>query len=128
MPTEKSSNHPLLREIDSLLAKNEKSFGSAVREYHGWCADHGECENDSQKEAKKWVEKFKKYRSRLGDDPKSLPYLELSKFLQYLKDECPVQPQPLLDLVQDDPIGEEMKRLSAKIREQIIAEEENSEP
>jgi len=128
MPTEKSSKPHLLEKIDNLLAKNEKSFSSAVREYHGWCADHGECDDDSESEAKKWVEKFKKYRSRLGDDPKSQPYLELSKFLQYLKGESPVQPQPLLDLVQDDPIGEEMKRLSARIREQIIAEGKNSEP
>lgn len=117
--------HPLLEEIDSLLAQSGKSFGSAVREYHGWCADHDKCDNDSESESRRWVEKFKKYRARLGNDPESQPYRELSNLRQYLKNEFPVQTQPLLNLVQDDPICEEMKRLSAKIREQVVREEDS---
>ncbi len=125
MPTRKDTENSLLKEIDRRLAKSGKSFGSAIREYHGWSNDHGECNDDSESEARRWVEKFKKYRSRLGDDPESQSYRELSKFLQYLKDESPIQPQPLLDLVQNDPICEEMKRLSATIREQVIREEDS---
>lgn len=128
MPTEKSFKSHLLEEIDRLLAQKKVSFNSAIREYHGWCADNDKCDDDSESEAKRWEENFKKYRSRVGSSPRAKPYRELSEFLQYLKGEVFVQPQPLLHLVQDDPIGEEMKKLSARIREQIIAEEENSEP
>ena len=128
MPTEKSSKSPLLEEIKSLLNKSGKSFNSAVREYHGWCADNGQCNDDSKAEAKRWEENFKKYRSRIGKSPKTKSYRELSEFLQFLKGKVLVQPQPLLNLVKDDPICEEMKKLSSKIREQIIAEVENSEP
>lgn len=116
---------PLLEEIDRLLAENGKSFSSAVREYHGWRVDHDKYNDDSESESRRWVEKFKKYRARLGNDPESQPYRELSGFLRFLKDEFPVQPQPLLNLVQDDPICEEMKRLSAKIREQVVREEDS---
>ncbi len=128
MPTKKNSKHPLRKEIEKLLAQSGKSFDSKVREYHGWCVDNHKCEDDSKSESKRWIDKFKKYRSRIKNDPSSKPYRELSEFLQYLKGEVFVQPQPILHLVQDDPIGEEMKKLSARIREQIIAEEEDSEP
>lgn len=128
MPTEKSSKSPLLEEIDRLLAQRKISFNSAVREYHGWCVENNKCDDDSEREAKRWEGKFKKYRSRVGGSPKFKAHRELSEFLQFLKGEILVQPQPLLNLVKDDPIGEEMKKLSSKIREQIIAEEENSEP
>lgn len=128
MPTKKNPKHPLLEEIDRLLVQRKISFNSAVREYHGWCADNDKCDDDSESEAKRWEENFKKYRSRIGNSQKSKSYRELSEFLQFLKGEILVQPQPLLNLVKDDPIGEEMKKLSSKIREQIIAEKENSEP
>ncbi len=127
MPTKTTPKHPLLEEIDRLLAQRKVSFNRVIREYHGWCADNDKCDDDSESEAGKWEENFKKYRSRIGN-PKAKPYRELSEFLQYLKGEVFVQPQPILHLVQDDPIGEEMKKLSARIREQIIAEEENSDP
>lgn len=128
MPTKKNPKHPLLEEIDSLLDKSGKSFNSAVREYHGWCVENNKCDDDSESEAKRLEEKFKKYRSRINGSPKAKPLRELSEFLQFLKGEVLIQSQPLLDLVNDDPICEEMKKLSPKIREQIIVEEENSEP
>ncbi len=117
----------LLKEIDSLLDKSGKSFGSAVREYHGWCVENNRCDDDSKSETDRWVEKFKKYRSRIGKEAKGKPYSELSKFLNFLKKDILVQPQPLLNLVKGDPICEEMKKLSSKIREQILAEKEDSE-
>lgn len=128
MPTKKNPKHPLLEEIDRLLAQRKISFNSAVREYHGWCVENNKCDDDSESEAKRWEENFKKYRSRFDGSPKAKPLRELSEFLQFLKGEVLIQSQPLLDLVNDDPICEEMKKLSPKIREQIIAEKENSEP
>lgn len=128
MTTKTTPKHPLLEEIDRLLAQRKISFNSAVREYHGWCVENNKCDDDSECEAKRWEGKFKKYRSRVGGSPKFKAHRELSEFLQFLKGEILVQPQPLLNLVKDDPIGEEMKKLSSKIREQIIVEEENSEP
>lgn len=128
MTTKTTPKHPLLEEIDRLLAQRKISFNSAVREYHGWCVENNKCDDDSESKAKQLEEKFKKYRSRINDSPKAKPLRELSEFLQFLKGEVLIQSQPLLDLVKDDPIGEEMKKLSSKIREQIIVEEENSEP
>ena len=128
MTAKKKNKHPLLEEIDGLLAQRKISFKSAVREYHGWCIDNDKCDDDSENEAKRWEENFKKYRSRIGNNPKYKAHRELSEFLQFLKGAILIQPQPLLNLVENDPICEEMKKLSSKIREQIIAEKENSEP
>lgn len=73
MPTKKNPKHPLLEEIDSLLDKSGKSFNSAVREYHGWCVENNKFDDDSESEAKRLEEKFKKYRSRINGSPKAKP-------------------------------------------------------
>lgn len=128
MTTDKKPKHWLIAEIDSILGKRGKSFDSAVRDFHSYCCDNQLCEDDSIDESNRWVEKFKKYRLRIDQNKKAKPYRELEKFRDYLKEENKISPQPLLHLVENDPICNIMKKLSTKIRTQIESEKENSEP
>lgn len=127
MATDKKSKHPLLAEIDGILEKNGMPFDSAVKDFHAHCFSNGECDDGSKNEDRKWIEKFKKYRLRIGS-PKAKPYRELEKLRDYLKDEVKISTQPLLRLVDNDPICKVMEKLSPKIRERIKFEEDYSEP
>lgn len=130
MATDKKSNHPLLAEINDILEKKGQPFDSAVKDFHSHCFSKDECEDESKSEDRKWIEKFKKYRLRIGStkSPKAKPYRELEKLRDYLKDEVKISPQPLLRLVDDDPICDLMEKLSPKIRERIEFERDHSEP
>lgn len=127
MATDKKSKHPLLAEIDDILEKKGQPFDSAVKDFHSHCVSKDECEDESKSEDRKWIEKFKKYRLRIGS-PKAKPYRELEKLRDYLKGEIKISPQPLLRLVEGDPICDLMEKLSPKIRERIEFESDHSEP
>ncbi|PWJ68285.1 MULTISPECIES: hypothetical protein [unclassified Fibrobacter] len=110
-------NNTLLQELDSLLAKQGKSFESAVREYRASVIT--EITADESMDEKRWIEKFKKYRTRLDENTKAKPYQELSKLRDYLQGQNLIKPAPLLHLVDDSRTDFDIKKISIEIRKQI---------
>lgn len=113
----KVTNNTLLQELDILLAKQGKSFESAVREYRASVVE--EITADESMDEKRWIEKFKKYRSRLDKNTKAKPYQELSKLRNYLQGQDIIKPAPLLHLVDDPAMDSIIVKLSKKIREEV---------
>lgn len=113
----KDTNSPLLQKLDGLLAKQGMSFESAVREYR--VSVFKEIAADEKKDATNWVDKFKKYRSRISENTKAKPYQELSKLCEYLQGQDLIKPAPLLHLVDDPAMDSIIVKLSKKIREEV---------
>lgn len=113
----KVTNNTLLQELDSLLAKQGKSFESAVREYRASVIT--EITADELKDEKRWIERFKKYRTRLDENTKAKPYQKLSKLRDYLQGQNLIKPAPLLHLVDDPAMDSIIVKLSKKIREEV---------
>ncbi len=113
----KVTNNTLLQELGSLLAKQGKSFESAVREYRASVIT--EITADESKDEKRWIERFKKYRPRLDENTKARPYQELSELRDYLQGQNLIKPAPLLHLVDDPAMDSIIVKLSKKIREEV---------
>lgn len=131
--SKKQPEHPLVQKIDALLKKQGITFNNAVKKYHGYCVDHNLYDaidepktlnrkiNEQRKysDEEKWVEKFKKFRTRIHTKKENLAYQHLKNFYEYLLGQGIVHPQPLLNLVENDPICEAMKKASKKIYQEI---------
>lgn len=113
----KVTNNTLLQELKDLLAKQGKSFERAVREYRASVIE--EITADESTDEKRWIEKFKKYRTRLDENTKAKPYQELSKLRDYLQGQDIIKPAPLLHLVDDPAMDSIIVKLSKKIREEV---------
>lgn len=122
-----------MQKIDVLLKKQGITFNNAVKKYHGYCVDHNLYDaidepktlnrkiNEQRKysDEEKWVEKFKKFRTRIHTKKENLAYQWLKKLYEYLLGQDIVHPQPLLNLVENDPICQAMKKASKAIFQQI---------
>lgn len=118
--SKKQPEHPLVQKIDVLLKKQGKKFSSAVRDFHGHCVDKKIHDaEEGTKDEKSWLSNFKKYRSRISEKSQDCPYRMLQELLHYLEGNIPIAPQPLLNLVENDPICEAMKKASKKIYQEI---------
>lgn len=119
----KDSAASLLAEIDALCKELGCSFSAAVDKFRVFKTN---CSENDSTEEKQWGERFKKYRQRSGKlGEKALAALsKLRDFLQKEVDKDSfVYPQPLLDLVKDDPVCSKMKSLSKEIRGQVRNED-----
>lgn len=121
--TKKNENHPLIKEIDNILLKQGRSFDSAIREYRVTQMDLENTDNERVND-KKWVDRFKKYRSRISSNTKSKPYAELLKLKEFFESKNIIKAAPLLHLVDDPKMDEIMKKLSKKIKEEINCSEQ----
>ena len=129
--SKKQPKHPLVQKIDALLKKQGITFNNAVEKYHGYCVNHNlydaihdtsSRKSNGQKkysDEEKWVEKFKKFRTRIHTKKENLAYQWLKKLYEYLLGQDIVHPQPLLNLVENDPICQAMKKASKAIFQKI---------
>lgn len=105
----------LLAEIDTLCKELGCSFLGGVEKFR---VRLGNDESDEEY----WKERFKKYRQRVGKSS-GKPFSELSRLRDFLQKEVNngvvVYPQPLLELVKDDPVCREMESISKRIRKQV---------
>ncbi len=102
--------------MDAVCQKLGISFESAVRDYYVQVKDPNGIENKEST----FCETFKKYRQRAGAS-QGKPVCELQKLRDFLLRKETFYPQPLLDLVQGDPICERAKKISNTIWKQVKA-------
>ena len=118
--SKKQPKHPLVQKIDALLKKQGKKFSSAVRDFHGHCVDKKIHDTEEgTKDEKSWLSNFKKYRSRISEKSQDRPYRMLQELLYYLEGNTLIAPQPLLNLVDNDPICQAMENASKAIFQKI---------
>lgn len=110
----RNPQHSVVAELDAICRKQGISFESAVRDYYVQIQDPNGIENKESS----FCETFKKYRQRAGASL-GKPVCELQKLRDFLLRKETFYPQPLLDLVQGDPVCERAKEIFGAIWEQV---------
>lgn len=108
----------LLAEIRKMV--EDRIFATKIREYHGYLCDKGKCDDDSEKGAEKFLERYKKYYKRLEVDlsKNKKSYKELLLFHDFLNNEEKITPITSPFAIPDN-VLHVIKKCSKKIYDKI---------